>query len=284
MEAQAAERLQLFRTFFAELVTANSGVSDARLRAAFASTFRERFVGHAPWRVFTASGYIRTPSDDPAFLYQDIVVALEDEGNINNGQPVLHSACLGALKIEEGETIVHIGAGTGYYTAILSKLMGASGTLEAYEIEPRLAERAVHNLADSGNVVVHSGSGTAGPLPACDVIYVNAGATRPLNTWLDALRPGGRLLFPLMPAQGHGAMLLVKRASADELEARFLCRALFIPCDGARDEAVAQKLSGVLARSDISAVRSLRRGAAIDETCWFQGPDWWLSTAVITKK
>jgi len=79
-------------------------------------------------------------------------------------------------------------------------------------------------------------------------------------------------------------MLLVRRALSDEFEARFLCRAMFIPCDGARDEAVALKLSGVLARSDISAVRSLRRGAAVEETCWFQWQDWWLSTAVITEK
>jgi len=186
MQPEASERLQLFRTFFADLITASSGASDPRLKAAFASISRERFLGNGPWRVFTAGGYIKTPSDDPAFLYQDITVALEDSGSINNGQPVLHSHCLGALRIQEGETIVHIGAGTGYYTAVLSKLVGPSGTVEAYEIEPRLSERAVRNLTDFENVVVHPRSGTSGPLPVCDVIYVSAGATGPINSWLDA--------------------------------------------------------------------------------------------------
>jgi protein-L-isoaspartate(D-aspartate) O-methyltransferase len=272
--------LALFRTFFADLVTANVGATNGRLKMAFASTFRERFLGNGPWRVFTAAGYISTPSDDPAFLYQDITVALEDAGSINNGQPTLHALCLAALNIQEGEAVVHIGAGTGYYTALLSKLAGLSGSVDAFEIESRLAERAVRNLADLGNVIVHNRSGSTTQLPACDVIYVNAGATAPHNNWLEALRSGGRLLFPLTPAQGPGAMLLVKRTPSDELEAQFLCRAMFIPCAGARDETIAQHLSDVFADKDLGAVRSLRCDTTPDETCWFQATDWWLSTDV----
>jgi hypothetical protein len=67
-------------------------------------------------------GYIITPSDDPAFLYQDIVVKLSGEGPINtrsaegpinNGQPTLHATCLGNVDPANGETVLHIGAGTG---------------------------------------------------------------------------------------------------------------------------------------------------------------------------
>jgi protein-L-isoaspartate(D-aspartate) O-methyltransferase len=282
MKMEPTERLSLFRAFFADLVTANAGVSDSRLKAAFASTSRDLFVGNGPWRIFTASGYIHTPSDDPAFLYQDITVGFEDSGLINNGQPTLHALCIAALNIREGETIVHVGAGTGYYTTLLSKLTGPTGSVEAFEVESRLAERAICNVANLGNVVVHNCSGSTTALPGCDIVYVNAGATTPLSSWLDALRSGGRLLFPLTPAQGHGAMLLVKRASTDGFEARFLCRAMFIPCAGARDDEVAQRLSEVFARSDLGAVRSLRRNTTPDESCWFCGPDWWLSTAAGT--
>ena len=89
------ERLEAHRAFFASLITATVGVpAGSRLAAAFAATPRERFVGPGPWRVFTAAGYIETPSDDPAFLYQDITVAVEAEGQINNGQPTLHALCL----------------------------------------------------------------------------------------------------------------------------------------------------------------------------------------------
>jgi len=271
---------QDFRNFYASLITANSGAPDTdRLRRAFASTPRENFLGKGPWKVFTSAGYIETPSEDPAFLYQDILFVLQQKGSINNGQPSLHAACLAALNIQEGEEIVHIGAGTGYYTAILSKLTGPGGPVHAYEIEPALAERATRNLSDLPNVTVYSRSGSEGELPPCDVIYVNAGATAPLAGWLDALRPGGRLLFPLTGTQGGGCMLLVARTSSSDIfKAEFLRRVMFIGCAGARDEETAERLSEVFKlRDDLETVRSLRRNAPPDETCWFSGADWWLS-------
>jgi hypothetical protein len=48
--------------------------------------------------------------------------------------------------------------------------------------------------------VVH-GDGFAIDLESADVIFVNAGATRPSAKWLDALSPDGRLLFPLITTQ-----------------------------------------------------------------------------------
>jgi protein-L-isoaspartate(D-aspartate) O-methyltransferase len=278
---KSAKRLELFRIFFANMIMANAGVPDpgGQLKEAFASIPRERFLGKGPWRVSTLIGYIETPSDDPAFLYQDITVALENQGYINNGQPTLHALCLASLNIQEGETIIHIGAGTGYYTAVLAKLTGPAGSVYAFEIETRLAKRARSNLADLACVTVHNRSGSEGRLPNCDVIYVSAGATAPLGTWLDALRPGGRLLLPLTPDEGAGGMLLAKRTIADTFEAHFLCRATFIPCAGARDYKTAQTLSDAFRRSDCNNVQSLRRNTPPDGTCWCSGADWWLSTS-----
>jgi protein-L-isoaspartate(D-aspartate) O-methyltransferase len=87
---------------------------------------REHFIGAGPWQVFTRLGYIQTPSDDPALLYQDITVALKADAQINNGQPTLHAVCLAALGIQPGETVVHVDAGTEYYSALLAKLTGAT--------------------------------------------------------------------------------------------------------------------------------------------------------------
>lgn len=275
-------RLEAHRLLFARLVTANAGVpagTGARLVDAFASTPRERFVGAGPWRVFTRAGYIETPSDDPAFLYQDTVIALDSEKQLNNGQPTLHAACLSALAVEEGDSVVHVGAGTGYYSAILSILAGASGSVAACEIDAALAVRAAANLGDYATVTVHHRSGADGKIPACDAIYVNAGATDPLDLWLDALRPGGRLLLPLTPPQGAGGTLLVTRAAAGALDARFVCGAAFTPCVGARDDETGQRLKEAFQRGGMERVRSLRRGTSPDGTCWCDGRNWWLSTA-----
>ena len=278
------ERLEAHRIFFADLITAAAGVPNGPLTSAFARTPRERYLGPGPWKVVTRRGYLQTPSDDPAFLYQDVVVALAEESGINNGQPTLHAVCLAALNLKEGETVVHIGAGTGYYTAVLARLTGPTGKVFAYEIEPTLAQRATRNLADLPNVTVYPRSGTEGALPNCEIIYVNAGSTSPLDIWLNALRRGGRLLLPLTPdgqgeIPGTGGMLLVTRASEECFDARFIMQVMFIPCIGARDGETAKKLAEAFKRGDSGKVRSLRRKTPPDETCWCCGKGWWLSTS-----
>jgi protein-L-isoaspartate(D-aspartate) O-methyltransferase len=279
------ESLQQVRTFYAEMIAANAGVrGNQALTAAFASTPRERFLGPGPWRVVTRAGYVTTPSDNPALLYQDAAVAIDYDRQINNGQPVLHAICLAALDPKQGETAVHIGAGTGYYTALLTKLVGPTGTVYAYELEHDLARRAAANLADMPNVTVCARSASAGTLPDCDLIYISAGATGPLRMWLDALPVGGRLLFPMTPADiggrpAAGWILLLTKLSAESFAARFVCAAAFIHLAGARDEATAARLTMAFARGGTGKVQSLRLGDRPDATCWCAGDGWWLSTA-----
>jgi len=272
--------LEAHRAHFAELITANVGQPEGRLTAAFASTCRERFMGPGPWKVVGETGYIETSSDDPAFLYQNVAVALLPEKRINNGEPALHAACLASLNIQEGETVIHLGAGSGYYTALLAKLTGSAGRVIAYEIEPELVQRATANLTDLQNVTIHLRSGAEAPLPSCDAIYVNAGATAPLDIWLDSLRSGGRLLFPLTDDSGAGGMLLVTKVLLRHFNARFMCPVLFIPCFGARDTRTAKKLSEAFGRGDFRRVQSLRRDSFPDGSCWCSGNGWWLSTDI----
>jgi protein-L-isoaspartate(D-aspartate) O-methyltransferase len=273
------ERIQTHRLFFATLITASAGIAaGSELEAALASTPRERFVGPPPWKIFTPAGYIETPSDDPAFLYQDVVVSLGIEAPLNNGQPTLHASCLAAVAPKKGERIVHVGAGTGYYTSVLAKLVGERAVIDAYEVEPELAQRASDNLAEFPHVTVHFTSGSDGPLPACDILYVNAGATEPLPVWLDALTPGGRLLFPMTPAVGVGGMLLITKQEDGKFAARFLFQAQFVPCVGARIDTTAQRLSEAFRDGDWGKVKSLRRNDTTDQSCWCSGPGWWLST------
>jgi len=267
------------------LITTSAGAAkNERLKHAFASTPRERFIGIGPWKVFAGGNYVETPTDDPAFLYQDVVVALAPERRINNGEPSLHAISLAALNVKQGEKVLHVGAGTGYYTALLARLTGETGTVVAYEVEHDLAQNAIRNLSDLSNVTVQERSGSEAPLPACDAIYVNAGATAPLDVWLDALRLHGRLLFPLTPADGPGGMpgaggmILVTRTGTDHFDARFVCAAMFVPCFGARDEETAQKLSAAFKRGDSNNVRTLRRNSKPDDSCWCAGNGWWLST------
>jgi protein-L-isoaspartate(D-aspartate) O-methyltransferase len=286
-------RLDSFRASYARLIATIGGVpadsaENSPLVEAFASVPREQFIGSAPWRIVTQSGYVTVPADDPAFLYQDFAVALQPDQHINNGQPSLHVRCLSALKIKSGEKVVHVGAGTGYYTALLAALVGASGSVIAYEVDKQLSDKAIANLKNYSNISVQNRSGVEALLPECDVIYVNAGATAPMDAWLDALRPGGRLLFPLTTTHGFGAMLLVTRKSEIEFAARFVIPCAFIHCLGARDEDTEKKLAEAFKAGGIANyqkqggmwdVKSLRRKSQPNGTCWFAGNGWWLSTA-----
>jgi protein-L-isoaspartate(D-aspartate) O-methyltransferase len=278
------DRSGKLRAFYANYVTRLANTKDPKIEQAFAAVPREAFMGPAPWFVLEAPGvgYLPTHDDDLAFLYRDNLIALDRERGINNGQPSLHARCLDALGVQEGQEILHVGAGTGYYAAILAHLVGPAGRVHAFEIDPDLAGRAKGNLAEWPWVDVHACSGASVGLPRVDAIYVNAGLTQPYRAWLDALRPNGRLLFPLQPDQerGFGGMLLMQKPLEGNVwTARFICRAIFIPCEEvSQADETGLALREAFEGGDWEKVRYFHLDEKPDDTCWVKGDGWWLST------
>jgi protein-L-isoaspartate(D-aspartate) O-methyltransferase len=272
------------RQYYAELV---AGHAESDIAAAFAAVPRETFAGPGPWSILGAQigrsrdggpRYVRTPDDDPTFLYQDVLIALDAERSINIGQPSLHAVCLGALAPRPGETVIQVGTGSGYYTALLAHLVGPGGEVHGFEIDPGLAARATANLVPWPWAQVETRSGTAAALPPADAIYVNAGAARPARAWLTALKPEGRLLFPLQAPSSRGGMLLVRRSASDAAwPARFVTAAAFISLQDMPEENAAG-LRDAFAGGRLWGVRSLRFDRPLDASCWYDGGDWWLST------
>ena len=275
-----ADRSEKLRAFYAKLICASTKLDIPRIEEAFRAVSREPFAGPPPWWL-TLGGhnYVESPDDDPAFLYQNLLLALDRERGINIGMPSAHAYWLGSCEPKQGETVVQIGAGSGYYTAILAHLVGASGRVHAYEIDESLATRARENLRHLPQVELRQQSGVAAELPSADLIYVCAGAAAPDKAWLDALRPGGRLLFPLAPAGVLGGMLLITRAERGTIwSAKFAGRAQFIGCVGLQDEEAGRRLTDAFA-ANWESVRSVRFDDAPDDSCWYAGNGWWLSTA-----
>lgn len=262
------------RAAYASEVLAHFGTADPDVEAAFAKVPREVFLGPPPWSIGSGGTESWAVTSDPASLYQDKLVVLDGFKGINNGQPSLHARCIAALRLTPRDRVLHIGAGTGYYTAILAEL---AGSVAAYEIEPRLAARAAENLARWPNVTVRVESATGRTLPEADAIYVNAGASHPDPFWLDALRDGGRLMFPLTGDERWGGMLLVERRGPG-FGARFVSKCGFINCAGVRDPVTAARLTSVFREGGEDRVRSLRRQPSAGATVWFAGDGWYLST------
>ncbi|CAN7749548.1 protein-L-isoaspartate O-methyltransferase family protein [Caballeronia sp. LjRoot31] len=219
------------RRSYARLMAAASKTSDPRLERVFELVPREAFLPPGPWKIMVDNEYFDTPSADPVYLYQNALVALDAAKGINNGEPFLHAAWLGSVAPQRGDVVCHIGAGSGYYTAILSVLALPGGRVEAFEIEPGLAEAARKNLRAFEGVTVTQGDATKLPLPASDLIYVNAGVLAPPRSWLQALRPKGRLIFPWRPSDEVGLTLLITRTDAG-FDVEPLMNAWFIACVG----------------------------------------------------
>jgi protein-L-isoaspartate(D-aspartate) O-methyltransferase len=255
---------------------------------AFATVPRERFFGPGPWRILSPMAmpeYWTTEDADPRHLYHDVLIAIDEERRLNNGQPSLWARMYDQLELSLGAHVVHVGAGTGYYSAILAEIVGGAGRVTAIEVDPTLAARAKENLAAAwpqATVVAADGFLFRPDRPA-DAIVVNAGVTHFSSVWLDALvAENGRLLVPLTNAERWGCFLMITRhaGNPDRYAAKFAGRVGMIPCVGGRDPTVEERLKAALARGDFTAIRSLRRSPEEpDHTCWLAGEGWWLSTA-----
>lgn len=267
------------RKRYARIIAAAPGVDDERVSAAFAAVPREPFVGAGPWLFLADDGYVESESSDPALIHEDVVVALLPGKRINNGQPTLHARCLSAARVRPGERVLHIGCGSGYYTAILSELVGPEGEVCAWDVEPSLVATASASLNGRPGVHVALRDATASPIPRRDLIYACAGCTHPIRAWAEALSDGGRLLFPLTPGWDHGGMLMVTRR-AGQFDAEFICRCSFIPCIGGSSPAEASVLRTALSDRSLESVSSLHFGDARGRPgVWLEGDGWWLSSA-----
>ncbi len=257
-------------------------MDDERIVEAFSVVPREDFLPPGPWKIFLpgTGQYIETVGDDLAYAYQDLLIGLKPADGINNGSPTLHARCLQAASVVPGDRVLHLGCGTGYYSALLAELTGPSGHVVAIDIDAELARQASENLKTHRQVQVLRQSGAEGRLPLSDVIYVNAGVSDPPATWFDALNPGGRLIFPLTPSEGYGGMLRVERRSENRrFAAKFFSPAAFIPFVGAQRQGAQAPLQAAFAAGGWQEVKSLIIDSDTpDDSCWYAGDGWWLST------
>lgn len=264
-----------------------------RLFSAFANVPREHYLGHGPWKISRPHDPWKksdTPDDNPDHIYDDVLVSIVEEKGLSNGLPSGHARWLNALALEPDDYALHCGCGTGYYTAIIAHVVGPGGHVTAVELDKSLASRAAENLRHLSNVEVIGGDATEYAGPKADAIYVNAGATYPLPIWLDGLKLGGRLIFPMVRyprggeswlayvrtgkpdfETGMGLMLRISR-TAKGYSCAAVTPAAFFPCFGAidPDPQMDGRLKDALQSGAIAQAKSLRREPhARDTSCLF---------------
>jgi protein-L-isoaspartate(D-aspartate) O-methyltransferase len=278
MESPLVTTIESARRFYAEELCRINGISSPPVLNAFATVPRERFVGPGPWIIQTHGESWITDDGDPREVYRDALIVLDEAKHLNNGQPSLWAYHFAILDVHTSDHVLHLGCGTGYYTAILAELIGPQGKIVAIEIDEGLAARARAALEPWPQVTVIHSDGARGPFEPAEVVAVSAGATHPLRAWLDAVKPQGKLLFPLTSTRGPGTMAHLIRASADWFHAELVSTAFFVDFVGARDAAVSSELVKALKRDQGAGVRSLRCDVhEKDQSCWLHGEGWCFS-------
>ncbi len=274
--------LDTFRHCYAEELRCTAPVlrNDAVVRA-FAAVPREHFLPTGPWRIIPPwrEAYT-TPDADPRWLYHNVLVAIDETRDLNNGEPRFWAYLLDQLDLRLGDTVFHVGAGTGYYSAIFQEVVGAGGRVIAIEYDPELAATAGRNLENRPQIEVIQGDGTTYAPGPVDVVIVNAGVTHPASSWLDALKPGGRLLFPLTAEDRSGFYFRIERHDDGYAARAVSCVGIFHCGGDGRDAESAARLQHLVrrGRGKFPAVLSLHRGEPPkSRSVWYHGPGFWLS-------
>lgn len=282
--------LGAYRRFFAEEIMMAANLRTPGLVDALAAVPREQFLPPGPWVVRGDADFMgplrKTPNDDPRFIYHNIAVGIDPGRMLFNGAPGLLCSGIDALGLDRGKRVLHIGAGAGYYTAVMAHTVGPTGRVVGIEVDNNLAAMAATNLASMPWVDMRQGDGSDALDSEFDAILVNAGVTHPEPHWLDALAPGGRINLSLtvtmdlppvehlaggaMANIGKGFMLLLTRTEhAASLDTRILTFVAIYSALGLRDSAINTELGRAMSTMSFPQLTRFRRDAhAPEASCW----------------
>jgi protein-L-isoaspartate O-methyltransferase len=215
------------------------------LTGAFARVPREAFLPPGPWKYRAWNRHDErietrtTPDASPVHVYQDVAISCAVG---SDGQPGGHVKDLAALAPRAGERVLHLDCRAGYVSALLAELVGPSGHVTAVPLDSLAESAARANLAHYPNIAFASDAAPLAP-ESYDVIHAMVGATHALSRWLDALRPSGRLLVALTPAENPhapqpGWVFCITRDASTLWPANPFRRTLCPPYYPARDPAL----------------------------------------------
>jgi protein-L-isoaspartate(D-aspartate) O-methyltransferase len=190
------------------------GIRDERVLSAMLEIPREQFV----------------PAESRLLAYSDDPIPIGHGQTIS--QPYMTALMAEALELRGPETVLEVGAGSGYAAAVLGRLAARA---IAIEIVPQLAELARANLRRTGrdaNVVVVDGDGSLGYPAAApyDAISVAAGAPELPQALVRQLKDPGRLVIPVGERSDQELLVVTRRGGALDTRVATLCR--FVPLRG----------------------------------------------------
>ncbi|MEF3192325.1 MAG: protein-L-isoaspartate O-methyltransferase [Campylobacterales bacterium] len=139
------------------------------------------------------------PNLPPHELYGDYPIPI-GEGQTNS-QPTTVAIMLEMLQPHQADTVLDIGSGSGWTTALLSHIVGQEGSVIGVEIRPELVALGRRNLLRAGVTnaqITEAFPGIIGfPGRKFDKILVSASAPSFPYELLEQIKPGGRIVLPI---------------------------------------------------------------------------------------
>jgi protein-L-isoaspartate(D-aspartate) O-methyltransferase len=190
------------------------GIRDARVLSALGAIPREEFL--------PLESRVASYRDEPAGIGYGQTIS----------QPYMTALMAQELELKGGETVLEVGAGSGYSAAVLGAL---AARVVAIELVPALAALAEQNLKKTGrlgNVTIVCGDGSKGwpELAPYDAISVAAAAPDVPAKLLEQLRDGGRLVIPVGDFLDQELRVIIK--AEGEIRTRVSTHCRFVPLRG----------------------------------------------------
>jgi protein-L-isoaspartate(D-aspartate) O-methyltransferase len=207
---------------------------------------REPFIPEIIWvdigAAHSLSGFTALSKHDHPRRWRELVTANEpvitqvDEGHTTAGQtgwspssscskPSIVADMLDALDVRPGHSVLEIGTGTGWNTALLCRRVGKQGQVISVEVDPMIAEAARVALAATGySPLVITGDGTQGypdAAPYDRVVATAAVRDTVPKAWLAQTRPGGLIVTPWGTDYCNGVMLTLHVSTEGSAIGRF---------------------------------------------------------------
>jgi protein-L-isoaspartate(D-aspartate) O-methyltransferase len=188
------------------------GISDQAVLKAMDEVPREYFV---------AAGFA-----DSAYADRALPIACGQ----TISQPYVVAYMTERLDVGSWHSVLEIGTGSGYQTAVLSRLAGEVVSIERYRTLADAARDRIKTLGYS-NVTIIAGDGFAGAPDRApfDRIIVTAAAEQVPGGLVDQLADGGKMLVPLGPHQGTQHIVKLTKSANGEIERDSLIAVRFVP-------------------------------------------------------